>query len=402
MKIEKQNKYYTICVYTVISVVITMLICVCIIKFVPIINWIKEIIGITISILMPLFIGLLLAYLIEPIVDLYIASINAKRLSPPQIRGLATAFSIITVLGLIGIFIIMVVMNIQQVINETDIKGISQTVKAYFLYFQKTADSLVSNLDEGEISKRVQEFLTTIYNTLDVWAAKFSQITIELISNIGQNLIDIVFGIILAIYIIKDKPKLLKIFDNILLVILKEKLYRKATSLGRDINMVLTGYIRGQIIDALIMAALVSIGLSIIGLDFAVIIGIANGILNIVPYFGPVVGLVLTGIIGALGEGPQKAVYAIIIVFIIQQIDGFIIVPKILGNNVKLHPMVVLLAILIGGELYGIAGMLLGVPICALGRVIIIRIVGNVFNENYKPNEKELDTKERVRGEKHR
>ncbi|WP_029488294.1 AI-2E family transporter [Candidatus Epulonipiscium viviparus] len=387
MKIERRHKYYTICVYVVISIVITILISICMIKFIPIMGWLHWLFDRTVDLLSPLLIGLVLAYLMEPVVDLYISSLSRPHLSASRVRGISTFFAILTIVAIIGLFVLMIIMNMQQVIHKTDIKGLSQTINAYISYFQATAETLVNQLATDEMSMKAREILTTIYTTINSWATMFGQISMTWVADIGKNLIDIVFGVILAIYIMKDKPKLVKIVNNILSVIFTPKWYKRVTSIGRDLNSVLTGYVRGQILDALIMAVLVGIGLSLIKLDFAVIIGVVSGVFNIIPYFGPVVGLLLAGILGAIGGGIQQAIYAMLIVFVLQQIDGFIIVPKILGTNVKLHPIVVLLAILIGGDLFGLLGMLLGVPLCALMRVIIIRCVGNVFSESFAKSE---------------
>jgi predicted PurR-regulated permease PerM len=108
-------------------------------------------------------------------------------------------------------------------------------------------------------------------------------------------------------------------------------------------------------------------------MDFAIIIGIVAGLFNLIPYFGPVVGFVLAGLIGLVDGNPMKAIYGVAALMIIQQIDGWIIVPKVVGGSVKLHPVVVLLSILIGGSLFGLAGMLLGVPVAAFIRLVILR-----------------------------
>ncbi|MGL4797833.1 MAG: AI-2E family transporter, partial [Cellulosilyticaceae bacterium] len=140
------------------------------------------------------------------------------------------------------------------------------------------------------------------------------------------------------------------------------------------------GYIRGQLIDAVIMGTLISIALTCIGIDFAIIIGIISGIFNLIPYFGPVVGFVLAGFIGFIGGEPQKGIYAVLAVVALQQLDGWVIVPHIMGETVKLHPIVVLLAIVIGGQLWGLVGFLLAVPVVGFIRLLIIRYMGDVFS----------------------
>ena len=126
-----------------------------------------------------------------------------------------------------------------------------------------------------------------------------------------------------------------------------------------------------EVMDSILMVILTSGALLLIRLDFAIIIGVIAGIFNLIPYFGPIVGFGLAVIIGLLDPEPIKALYAAIAILIIQQIDGWFIVPKVVGNCVKLHPIVVLLAILVGGNLFGLIGMLLAVPAAAFIRLLL-------------------------------
>ena len=152
--------------------------------------------------------------------------------------------------------------------------------------------------------------------------------------------------------------------------------------MGRDVDHILAGYIRGEVIDAIIIVILTSGALLVIQLDFAIIIGIISGIFNLIPYFGPIVGFVLAIIIGLLDTNPMKALYGAIAILIIQQIDGWFIVPKVVGDCVKLHPILVLLAILIGGNLFGLIGMLIAVPVAAFIRLLLIRMLPGLFGES--------------------
>ncbi len=382
MKIEKKQNYYTIAVYAIVSVILIALAIVCMVKFNVIWGGIVSIISTIFNIFKPLFIGVIIGFLIDPVVDLYDnkLSINYKN---DKKRIIATTLAIFTIISILGLFILMIVVNMQDVISETNINGLTSTINAYLEYFQTMVATMTSRIETGVLSNITTQILTNVYNNIDLFIAKISTGFINSLTTIGENLIDIIFGIILALYLVKDKPKLLKIWNNILKIITNDKVYKELTTIGRDINSVFTGYIRGQILDTVIMAVITSIGLTIIGLDFAVIIGVLTGIFNLIPYFGPVVGILLAGIIGAIGDVPAKGLYAMLMVLFLQQIDTWIIIPRILGNNVKLHPIAVLLAILIGGELFGLIGMLAGVPIMALLRVIIIRYVGNIFSEEY-------------------
>ncbi|OOB77218.1 MAG: hypothetical protein BEN18_10750 [Epulopiscium sp. Nuni2H_MBin001] len=377
MKIQR-TKYYTISLYTVVSVLIIALAIVLMLKVDVIFNVVLNTIGFVYGLFKPLVIGFIIGFLIDPIVDLYASKLSTKR--EDRTRMLATLLSIITIICLVGLFILMIAMNMRDVINQTDINGLASTISAYIKYFQETLDGMASKLNIGGVSDKI---LTCIYATIDSTIERISDWIVEFVAATGRSLMDILFGVILALYLVKDKPKLLLIWNNVLTIMLNNKVYKEITSIGRDVNVVFTGYIRGQMLDALIMTILTSVGLTIIGLDFAIIIGLVTGIFNLIPYFGPIVGLVLAGIIGGVGDAPQKGLYAILVVLTLQQLDAWIIVPKIMSDNVQLHPIAVLLAILVGGELFGLVGMLAGVPMVALMKLIIVRYLGDIFNEEY-------------------
>jgi sporulation integral membrane protein YtvI len=138
----------------------------------------------------------------------------------------------------------------------------------------------------------------------------------------------------------------------------------------KDVDKVLSGVIRGQITVAIIVGILVSSGLYFFKVPFALLIGIAAGLLDIIPYFGAFIGAT-PAITLALLESPVLAVKVGFLFFAIHQLEGSIIGPKILGESVGLHPITVIFCLFAGGELFGIIGMLLGVPVAAVGKVLI-------------------------------
>lgn len=138
----------------------------------------------------------------------------------------------------------------------------------------------------------------------------------------------------------------------------------------KDIDKVLSGVIRGQIIVAIIVGVLVSSGLYLFKVPFALLIGIAAGLLDIIPYFGAFIGAA-PAITLALLESPLLAFKVGLLFFVIHQLEGSIIGPKILGESVGLHPLTVIFFLFAGGELYGVVGMLLAVPAAAVGKVLL-------------------------------
>jgi len=200
------------------------------------------------------------------------------------------------------------------------------------------------------------------------------------IKSFGSNIVNIVLGLILAFYILKDLEYFRELYGKTTKALMKEQKNEKLNNLFEDINSILSHFIRGQLLAALIVGILSSIGLSIIRLDFAILIGMTAGIANIIPYFGPILGSVPAVIVGLLSGNPIKALLAIIVLVAVQQIDGTLISPRIVGSSVGLHPVFVMLAIIIGGAYLGLLGMLIAVPIAAIIKMFLVRWLENKRN----------------------
>lgn len=171
---------------------------------------------------------------------------------------------------------------------------------------------------------------------------------------------------ILAFYFLHDWQAI----KEGLLLLIPCRLRQEFTLACKDIDRVLSGVIRGQITVAIIVGILVSSGLYFFNVPFALLIGIAAGLLDVIPYFGAFIGAA-PAITLALLESPLLAVKIALLFFVIHQLEGSIIGPKILGESVGLHPLTVIFCLFAGGELFGLVGMLLGVPVAAVGKVVI-------------------------------
>lgn len=201
---------------------------------------------------------------------------------------------------------------------------------------------------------------------------------LESVTNSILTLLSKIFSIalmpILLYYFLKDYKKI-----GSKLVILIPHAYRKRiVRMCTSIDEVFGSYIRSQVILSLIIAVFTSLALLIIGVNFAVILGIINGITNIIPYFGPFIGGIPAVLIAFL-QSPLKALYTLIAIAIIQQVESDIISPKITADIVGLHPLTVIFSLIIGGELFGMTGLILCVPAAAALKVIYNDIAKDMF-----------------------
>ncbi|MGL5675700.1 MAG: AI-2E family transporter [Cellulosilyticaceae bacterium] len=392
MKIEKNNKYFTIAAYTVATVVVIMVLAFMLLRIQVIGGYLVNIIKKVFTLFAPLLFGFIIAYLMDPLVAFYDKrcgklptwhqkkKVGGATEAVGNTRVLPTLLAFLTFIAFLGLIILIVVINVRDVMGVLQHTAMNETLENYVAAFH----NLLRNVDEmandipfvqGHI-----EVIGKIYGFIEQFIDQMSLKVVALLKGIGGQLISIGLGIVIAFYLLQDKKKLLIIWQRLLLLFVPKSIRNEVMDIGRDIDYVFSGYIRGQLIDAVIMGTLISIALTCIGIDFAIIIGIISGIFNLIPYFGPVVGFVLAGFIGFIGGEPQKGIYAVLAVVALQQLDGWVIVPHIMGETVKLHPIVVLLAIVIGGQLWGLVGFLLAVPAVGFIRLLIIRYMGDVFS----------------------
>jgi predicted PurR-regulated permease PerM len=196
---------------------------------------------------------------------------------------------------------------------------------------------------------------------------------INFITNLGGSLLSIVLGIVVSIYLLKDKAFFIRLWRKTLHVILPMRANAIVTETLRDINKVVSQFLRGQLLDALLIAILSSIAFSIIGLEFAVFLGSFAGICNIIPYFGPIISIIPAALVGLITEGLSQAFFATLAMIIVQQIDANILYPRIVGSTVGLHPLFVLISVTVGGYYAGILGMVLAVPIAGIIKVLLMK-----------------------------
>jgi sporulation integral membrane protein YtvI len=195
---------------------------------------------------------------------------------------------------------------------------------------------------------------------------KFLRGVVESIIGLFSHIVSFILAPVLAFYMTRDLEKI----KEELLSWLPWSKQGLAMEILTDVDRVIGGYIRGQVMVSLIIALLSSIGLYILGLDFSVILGLVAGVTNIIPYFGPVIGAIPSTCI-ALIESPKLAIRVALLFALVQQIDNSVVSPKIIGDSVGLHPLVVIFSLLVGGQLFGFAGMLLAVPAAATIKVVM-------------------------------
>lgn len=200
--------------------------------------------------------------------------------------------------------------------------------------------------------------VSSIWTSLKTFIPNIVNATINTVSGV----LNFAIGFIVALYMLIDREKIVEAFRKFFKAFASEKAYVKMTVIY---NVALTKFYRffeGKLLDSLIIGVLCFIVMSILGLDFAMLISVIVGITNIIPFFGPFIGAVPSALI-LLMIDPVEALIFIIMILVLQQVDGNIIGPRILGDSVGLSSLWIMFAIIVGGAYFGFFGMLLGVPI---------------------------------------
>jgi predicted PurR-regulated permease PerM len=359
MKIDWNKKYTTISVYAFLVVC-------CSILFFSVVSeveaWAKQI-GEYISIFQPFLIGFVIAYILNFILKFY----EEKILSINQLNKVKSkrAISIILTYLTAGIIIYLLTQFvIPQLIDS--LVGLANDIPKYVTNITMLADELSKELDIRE------EYIVFVKGKFDEMVAFIIGIGANLIPLLGNfvmsiasSIWNIALGLIISIYMLIDKEKFFGLGKKIIYAFFNEENSRYILKLAYRTNNTFGNFLGGKILDSAIIGALTFIVLTAFKMPYTILISVIIGVTNIIPFFGPFLGAIPSAII-ILFVSPIKAIWFIVIVIIIQQIDGNIIGPKILGDSIGIGAFWILFSVLVAGKLFGLVGMIIGVPVFAV------------------------------------
>lgn len=333
------------------------------------------------KVLNPVIMAVFIAYLLNPGVRWFETQVYNKIDRVRSVRKLPRMLSILTVylflFGLISMIIIFVAPQIGNNISEISRRipeYINSTKKIADEWFDKWSDELNAanqtyNIT-GHIEKNINEIFTKSGRLLDYI---FNNLIMGIMS-ITSSVLNFILGVVISFYLLGDKESFKDGIERILLAIFSKKTVEKLKDLGREADTIFGKFIVGKFLDSFIIGVLCFIGLTIIKIKYALLISVIVGITNMIPYFGPFIGAV-PAIIITFFDSPINALWVAIFILLLQQFDGLILGPKILGDSVGLSPFWIIFSIVLGGGLYGVLGMFLGVPAVAIVRVFANKLI---------------------------
>ena len=236
-----------------------------------------------------------------------------------------------------------------------------------FMNFQVTADGIMEIIDKYS-------------DALIPQLANIANISVQ----IGSFIADVIIAIIISVYLLFSKETLIAQLKKVLYALFSRKLADVSVRVARETHRTFSGFINGKLLDSLIIGILCFIGMSILKFEYALLISFIVGVTNVIPFFGPMFGAV-PSVLLLLMIDPWHALWFAVFIFALQQLDGNVIGPKILGDSTGLPALWVMFAILVGGALWGVAGMFVGVPLFAVIYRFSKEILENLLKKKNMP-----------------
>lgn len=398
MKIDFNRKYTTISFYAVVTFAICLLLVVIVQKNEAIADALKS----AAKILAPVTWGIVIAYLVNPMMKFFERTlkkiIGKNKPRRRIIRILSVALGMITLL--LMLFAVVSIL-MPQVIES--LVGIFRNFNTYIANFEEWVYKFVENYPDiyayvqdafNNIQPQINDFINDFMPKLGEFAVKIKDGALGLVVGVK----DFVIGFIIAIYMLYSKEKFLAQLRKLITALLPYGAKEVLFSVAARTNQMLGGFISGKIIDSIIIGILTFICMTIMKMDFVALISVVVGVTNIIPFFGPFIGAIPSAFL-LLVAAPKQVIPFVIFIIILQQFDGNILGPKILGDSTGLSPFWVMFAIFIGGGMFGFAGMVLGVPIFAVIYSLTRDFVSYLLNkkglspntEDYYPGDKVID-----------
>lgn len=343
--------------------------------------------------LAPLFIGIVLAYIIDPAVERidgrFISRIY-KNLDDPvknlkrqkRQRLISTLLTYLIIMAVVTALIFFFATLLVGKIKIESFSQMIESITSYIVSCEHAFKDWVANIPSDVLSEKIAALGDTILK----WLSHHfnAQNTIDQVTSIGGGIVKFLLGVIVSFWFVMDKVFFVRLWNRFFAAVLPGRGSEVLNKNLKEIDAILSQFVRGILLDTVIIAVLSSIVLSILGLKFAVFIGVFAGLCNVIPYFGPIMGMIPAFVVGLINGGLAGGIVPVIALLVIQQVDGNFIYPKVVGSSTGLHPVTVLLAVVVGGVYGGILGMLIAVPVTGIIKLYVVKLVKYCENRKKK------------------
>ena len=389
---ESIRKYFGLGVTIVATGAVTLLIFFCIYKFAALTAGIKKLIGI----LMPVLVGIVIAYVLSPLYNwlwrklLRLLHHTFKWHGRGAVRCAGILAMTATFAGAGAVLAGLLALIIPQIIMS--VSSFATTLPSNLMHVSQSLQKLLAN--NPEIEQTAMSLYAQGVSYIEEWIQNsftpsmqdaMGYISIGVMSTVSffKNFL---IGLIVAVYLLSGKEKFLSQMTRCTYALFGARWGNVITGYARYANQVFTGFISGKLLDSLIIFLISVVALNIMNMPYAMLVSVIIGVTNIIPFFGPFIGAIPSFII-ILINSPIQSLYFLIFVLALQQFDGNILGPKILGNSTGLPSFWVLFAILLFGGLFGFVGMLIGVPVFAVLTHILKDLLNRRLKQQHLPTE---------------
>jgi len=355
------------------------------------------------TVMAPILYGAFMAYLLSPVVNWFERMIprllekcrKGSGQGEPVKKGLLRAIAILLTWGVVLALLYLLMSVLIPQLGES-VKMLIKNIRIYYYRIYKWVDTLLANNQEigtwandllqdyytdavTLLTEKVLPWAQTMATNLTggIWSGIWSIVTF------AKNLL---IGLIVSIYLLAMKEQSLARCCKLNYAIFKERSADLIMRGTRCANRIFSGFVRGKLLDSLIIGAICFVGCGVMSIPYTPLVSVVVGITNVIPFFGPFLGAIPSALLILL-VSPRKCLVFIIFIVILQQFDGYLLGPKILGNSTKISGFWVVVAILVGGGFAGVLGMFLGVPICACLHALAKYLMDNRLRQRHMPTE---------------
>lgn len=321
--------------------------------------------------LQPVMVGIVIAYVLCPVAKFLERQFRrGKRLSRVA-RPLSVLFTLIFAIGILGLFCALILPQVADSIRSlvVDLPGMLEVQLA----------RLESYLEEdSDAAATVMQMITSVETFLMAWIKEnmfetVSNVAVSVLS-IGSAIVNLVVSVVVTVYLLLDRERYLGQCKKLFYAVSHNKRFNRVImEVVHQADQIFSGFISGKLLDSLIVGIICFVSLSVLKMPYALLVSVIVGVTNIIPMFGPFIGAIPSAFLILL-VSPPKCIVFLIFIIILQQLDGNVIGPRILGNSTGLSALYVTVAMLLFGKLMGFVGMIVGVPLFATLYYIVKRL----------------------------
>lgn len=364
-RFQPNSQYFTIVIYGLMFVLGTILL----VRIVGSFNNTVKLLGQALQVIAPFLVGAFIAFILYPLVRFFYRNLFKNTLHMKSDKLSKWLSILVTYVIAIGVIAILMVFILPQL--YTSITDIVDRLPVWYNNLTTMVDNFENrHADLGFIDYNlINEHLTSLYpkiiSYLTDTLANLLPYVVNTSMAIVKGVVNLIISIMVSVYMISDHKNIFYQFKKLLYAVFPKQAADTARAICRESTNIFLKFMYGKAINSVIIGIICFVCMNIFKFPYTVLISVIVGITNMIPYFGPYIGGVLGGIIIVI-VNPVQVIFFAVMILVIQQFDGLFLGPKILGDSTGLKPLWVIFAIVVGGAMFGVLGMFLGVPTMAV------------------------------------